>query len=223
MVISSNLSLDNAAVKAKLLQASAQRPTLGDFKNEPNGAILRSDVLTLIVELVTAHFLKNIFVASDFSTLMEKVERALTSLDVPAAFTAQHLVPAVPINESVTKEYIVCLEDGKKLKMLKGYLRRSFNLTPEQYRKRWGLPTDYPMVAPDHALRRSLIARKIGLGGKSNGRWKAANQMDVLDPSTDTFEKKLTMRPLQENKTAQKNQKKLGKGVLRKKKNGGRS
>jgi predicted transcriptional regulator len=223
MVISSNLSLDNASTRTKLLQASAQRPTLGDFKNEPNGAILRSDVLTLIVEVVTAHFLKNIFVASDLSSLMEKVERALISLDVPAAFTAQHLVPAVPINESVTKEYIVCLEDGKKLKMLKGYLRRSFNLTPEQYRKRWGLPADYPMVAPDHALRRSLIAKKFGLGGKSNGRWKTANQMEVLDTSTDTFKRKLTMRPLQENKKAQKNQKNPGKGVLRKKKNGGKS
>lgn len=72
--------------------------------------------------------------------------------------------PAVPINKSVTTEYIVCLEDGKRLKMLKRYLRSTYDLSPEDYRKRWGLPADYPMVAPSYAARRSEFAKKIGLG-----------------------------------------------------------
>ncbi len=74
--------------------------------------------------------------------------------------------PAVPIKQSVKPEYIVCLDDGKKLKMLKRHLRTAYNMTPDDYRKRWGLPRDYPMVAPNYAARRSALAKKIGLGRK---------------------------------------------------------
>jgi predicted transcriptional regulator len=82
------------------------------------------------------------------------------------------LKPAVPIRKSITPEYLVCLEDGKKLKMLKRHLKTSYNLTPEQYRERWGLAPDYPMVAPNYAKHRSSLAKKIGLGTKprSGGR-----------------------------------------------------
>jgi predicted transcriptional regulator len=88
------------------------------------------------------------------------------------------LKPAVPIKRSVTPDYIVCLEDGKKLKMLKRHLRTSYNLSPEEYRKKWGLLDDYPMVAPKYAAQRSELAKKIGLGrgakGHRRGRKKAA-------------------------------------------------
>ena len=78
--------------------------------------------------------------------------------------------PAVPIKKSVTDAYVICLEDGKKLKMLKRYLRSNYNLTPEEYRAKWGLPADYPMVAPDYAAQRSEFAKKIGLGRNAPGR-----------------------------------------------------
>ena len=81
-----------------------------------------------------------------------------------AAPVGERPKPAAPINKSVQHEYIVCLEDGKKLKMLKRYLRSTYGMTPEDYRKRWGLPADYPMVAPAYAARRSEFAKKIGLG-----------------------------------------------------------
>ena len=80
------------------------------------------------------------------------------------------LSPAVPIRKSVTPDYIVCLEDGKKLKMLKRHLRTAYSLTPEQYRAKWGLPADYPMVAPNYAAQRSAFAKKIGLGRKPGAR-----------------------------------------------------
>jgi predicted transcriptional regulator len=82
--------------------------------------------------------------------------------------------PAVPIAKSVTPEFIICLEDGKKMKMLKRHLKTSFKLTPEQYRERWGLPADYPMVAPRYAKQRSNLAKKIGLGTKPRKRRVAA-------------------------------------------------
>lgn len=78
--------------------------------------------------------------------------------------TAEKPKPAVPVNKSVTNDYIICLEDGKRLKMLKRYLRSTYNMSPEDYRKRWSLPADYPMVAPSYAARRSEFAKKIGLG-----------------------------------------------------------
>ncbi len=81
--------------------------------------------------------------------------------------------PAVPIKKSITPGYLICLEDGKKLKMLKRHLKTSYNLSPEQYRERWGLPADYPMVAPDYAKHRSSLAKKIGLGTTPRDRGKS--------------------------------------------------
>ncbi len=81
--------------------------------------------------------------------------------------------PAVPIKQSVKPDYIVCLEDGKKLKMLKRHLKTAYNMTPDDYRKRWGLPSDYPMVAPNYAKQRRALAKKIGLGRKTGTKVKA--------------------------------------------------
>ena len=80
--------------------------------------------------------------------------------------------PAVPVKKSIFPDYIVCLEDGKKLKMLKRHLKTAYNMSPEEYRKRWGLPSDYPMVAPNYAKHRSILAKEIGLGTKSRGKGK---------------------------------------------------
>ena len=80
--------------------------------------------------------------------------------------------PAVPVRRSITPDYLVCLEDGKRLKMLKRHLKTAYNMSPEEYRERWGLPSDYPMVAPNYAKHRSNLAKKIGLGTRSRGRGK---------------------------------------------------
>jgi predicted transcriptional regulator len=93
------------------------------------------------------------------------VHRAVSTLGDPGADRAlERPKPAAPINKSIHNDYIICLEDGKKLKMLKRYLRSNFSLSPDDYRKRWGLPPDYPMVAPAYAARRSEFAKRIGLG-----------------------------------------------------------
>jgi predicted transcriptional regulator len=104
--------------------------------------------------------------ASALPDLIRSVHTSLTSLGRPetVAAPAEKQKPAVPISRSINDDYIVCLEDGKRLKMLKRYLRSRFNLSPDEYRRKWGLPPDYPMVAPAYANRRSEFAKQIGLG-----------------------------------------------------------
>jgi predicted transcriptional regulator len=92
------------------------------------------------------------------------------SIEAPSAHKAARPEPAVPIAKSITPEFIICLEDGKKMKMLKRHLKTAFNMTPDQYRERWGLAQDYPMVAPRYAKQRSSLAKKIGLGTKPRKR-----------------------------------------------------
>ncbi|MBV1832981.1 MucR family transcriptional regulator [Novacetimonas pomaceti] len=121
--------------------------------------------LELTTQIVSAHVSNNAVGADTVPDLIKQVYQALTSLDQPAA-EPEKLQPAVPIKRSVFPDYIVCLEDGKKLKMLKRHLQSAYGMTPEQYRERWGLPSDYPMVAPNYAERRSTLAREIGLGRK---------------------------------------------------------
>jgi predicted transcriptional regulator len=114
---------------------------------------------------IVASFVSNNTVSSEeLSDLIRSVHRALVGLTDGAAAPSERPKPAVPVNRSVHDDYIVCLEDGKKLKMLKRYLRSTYNLSPDDYRKRWALPADYPMVAPSYAARRSEFAKKIGLG-----------------------------------------------------------
>ncbi|MBE0531874.1 MAG: MucR family transcriptional regulator [Rhodospirillales bacterium] len=125
-----------------------------------------NELLELTTEIVVAHVGNNTLPVGDLAALIGDVYRTLSNLgetpEVPEAAK-----PAVPIKRSVFPDYIVCLENGKKLKMLKRHLKTAYNMTPEEYREKWGLPADYPMVAPNYAKHRSALAKEIGLGTKA--------------------------------------------------------
>ncbi|MEL7462905.1 MAG: MucR family transcriptional regulator [Pseudomonadota bacterium] len=126
----------------------------------------RSELLALTSEIVSSHVSNNAVNQSDLTKMIESVFTTLEGLAAPKEEPVEELKPAVPIKKSITDEYIVCLEDGKKLKMLKRHLSTSYDMTPEDYRAKWGLPSDYPMVAPAYARKRQELAKKIGLGRK---------------------------------------------------------
>ncbi|QUM74643.1 MucR family transcriptional regulator [Sphingopyxis granuli] len=128
-----------------------------------------SDLLTLTADIVAAHVGNNSVAISDLSILINNVHAALSGLSKPAELPEEKPVPAVSIRSSVKPDYIVCLEDGKKLKMLRRHLMTHYGLTPEDYRAKWGLPADYPMVAPSYAEKRRVLAKEIGLGTKGRG------------------------------------------------------
>ena len=123
-------------------------------------------LITLTSDIVAAHVSNNSVSVDDVSALISNVFGALAGLGRPVVVEEKLPEPAVSIRSSVKTEYIVCLEDGKKLKMLKRHLMTHYNLTPDQYRARWSLPADYPMVAPAYAEKRRELAKKIGLGRK---------------------------------------------------------
>jgi predicted transcriptional regulator len=127
------------------------------------------EMLRMTAEIVAAYVRKNSVAASQLGDVIGSVYGSLRALDTAADIRAEPLKPAVPIRKSVTPDYLICLEDGKKLKMLKRHLRSTYNLTPDAYRQKWGLPADYPMVAPNYAQARSAFAKKIGLG-RGSGR-----------------------------------------------------
>jgi predicted transcriptional regulator len=129
--------------------------------------------LELVSRIVIAYLANNSVATSELPGLIGSVHDALSRIEEGPV---QLREPAVPIRRSVKPDYIVCLEDGKKLKMLKRHLRTVFDLSPQEYRKKWGLPEDYPMVAPKYAKRRSELAKKIGLGRKPGERPKAQKQ-----------------------------------------------
>jgi predicted transcriptional regulator len=120
-------------------------------------------LLDLTAQIVAAHLANNPLPGAEIPALIASVHRSLAGLGQAPA-EPERLEPAVPVKKSVFPDYIVCLEDGKKLKMLKRHLKTAYNLTPEQYREKWGLSREYPMVAPNYAERRSTLAKKIGLG-----------------------------------------------------------
>ena len=126
------------------------------------------DILKLVTEIVAAYVSKNTVAASELPGIIKNVHATLGGF-AGSDQRALPRAPAVPVKKSVQPDYIVCLEDGKKLKMLKRYLRSRFKLSPGEYRERWNLPPDYPMVAPNYAQKRSDFAKKIGLG-KGDGR-----------------------------------------------------
>ncbi|WP_240008111.1 MucR family transcriptional regulator [Pseudaquidulcibacter saccharophilus] len=129
------------------------------------------ELLDMTTTIVAAYVGANPVSMDAIPTLIASVKKALSSeLDVESDKSGDKLKPAISINKSVTDDYIICLEDGKKLKMLKRYLRSNYGLSPEDYRKRWGLPADYPMVAPNYAEKRSNFAKKIGLGRGVRGK-----------------------------------------------------
>lgn len=121
-------------------------------------------LLELTSQIVSAQVANNTVQAAELPGLIKEVYQTLSKVGDVSDISDDKIAPAVPIRKSVTPDYLVCLEDGKKLKMLKRHLKTSFNLTPEEYRSRWGLPSDYPMVAPNYAKQRSALAREIGLG-----------------------------------------------------------
>ena len=114
--------------------------------------------------IVSAHLANNSVAVGEVSKLIEDVYQTLSTVSSNGTQKSERPVPAVSVKASIKPDYIVCLEDGKKLKMLKRHLMTHYNLTPEQYRERWNLPIDYPMVAPNYAAQRSALAREIGLG-----------------------------------------------------------
>ena len=122
------------------------------------------DLMSLTTEIVAAHVSNNTVAVADLPQLINQVYQSLINIGKAPAPTAERPQPAVTLKKSIHPDYLVCLEDGKKLKMLKRHLKTSYNLTPEQYRERWGLPVDYPMVAANYAKQRSKLAKDIGLG-----------------------------------------------------------
>jgi predicted transcriptional regulator len=125
-------------------------------------------LINYTADIVVAYVANNTIIAEEVSTLIRNVHGSLAGLG--GTKEEPHPEPAVPIRSSVKKDYIVCLEDGKKMKMLKRHLMTDHGLTPDEYRARWGLASDYPMVAPDYADKRRDLAKKIGLGRKPGQR-----------------------------------------------------
>ena len=126
------------------------------------------ELISLTADIVSAHVSNNAVAPADLPGLIASIHASLSQLSQPVQVEETKLEPAVSIRASIKPDYIVCLEDGKKLKMLKRYLRTKYNMTPEEYRSKWGLPRDYPMIAPSYAETRKELAVKIGLGHKAN-------------------------------------------------------
>jgi predicted transcriptional regulator len=134
----------------------------------------QADLLGLTAEIVAAHVGNNSVPVDDLPRLIREVHASLAGLgNSVEAKPADRPEPAVPIKKSVLPEHIICLEDGRKLKMLKRHLMTAYKMTPDQYRARWGLPADYPMVAPNYAAARSELAKQIGLGTRPRKRRRA--------------------------------------------------
>lgn len=132
-------------------------------QNQPDIA----EITALTAEIVGAYVGHHTVAAADLPALIAMVGKGLTKLgQAPAEPVQEKPTPAVPIRRSITPDYIICLEDGKKLKMLKRHLKTRYDMTPDEYRQRWGLKDDYPMVAPAYAATRSALAKKAGLGRK---------------------------------------------------------
>ncbi len=130
-----------------------------------------SELLVFTAEIVAAHVGNNKLDQNELPSLIQDVYKTLSELNDVTVAQARP-TPAVAIKKSISPDYIVCLEDGKKLKMLKRHLKTIYNLTPEEYRNRWNLPEDYPMVAPNYTKHRSSLAKKIGLGTRSRSSFR---------------------------------------------------
>jgi predicted transcriptional regulator len=128
------------------------------------------EFLPLAADIVAAHLSNNKVASGELPELIRSVVQVLTSINAGEPAPMPRPEPAVSIKKSVMPDYIVCLEDGKKLKMLKRHLRTAYKMTPDDYRARWQLPSDYPMVAPNYAKKRSKLAKAIGLGTKPRGK-----------------------------------------------------
>ena len=132
--------------------------------------VKREDLLGYTSEITSAHVSNNTVALSDLPGLIEQIYKTLAIIGGVDGGASDRPTPAVPVKKSITPDFIVCLEDGKKLKMLKRHLKTAYNMSPEEYRERWGLSPDYPMVAPNYAKQRSRLAKEIGLGTRSRRR-----------------------------------------------------
>lgn len=166
--------------------------------SDPSGA---SAFHVLTTEIVAAYVSSNTIAADQLPGLIGAVYTALTSTG-SGPVANKDLVPAVPIKKSVYPDYIVCLEDGKKLKMLKRHLKSAYDMTPEQYRQRWGLPADYPMVAPSYAEQRSRLAQEIGLGRSAAATQTRSERGVDADAATAADEKPQPQRRGRPKRTA---------------------
>ncbi|WP_420419847.1 MucR family transcriptional regulator [Pacificispira sp.] len=137
------------------------------MKDTDNSSVSSSDLLQLTSNIICAHVSNNSVPTTELSALIDQVYRTLEHIGATQEQESVGPIPAVPVKKSVHADYLICLEDGKKLKMLKRHLRTAFDMTPEQYRERWGLPPDYPMTAPNYSKQRSRFARESGLGQRS--------------------------------------------------------
>ncbi len=137
--------------------------------NNPD-SVDQFDAIHLAGEIVAAYVGNNNVKADELPKLLQSVYAAVNGLAEEGSAFIANREPAVPVNKSITPDFIICLEDGKKLKMLKRYLRTHYDLSPEEYRRKWGLPADYPMTAPNYAKSRSQLAKDIGLGTTATSR-----------------------------------------------------
>ena len=140
---------------------------------ETQANISSGELIGISCQIVAAYVGNNSLGASDIPDVIEKVHRSLEGLSAAPSTTDTKQTPAVSIKRSVTPDYLICLEDGQKLKMLKRYLRTKYDLTPDEYREKWGLRSDYPMVAPSYSAQRTALAKKIGLGKKGRAARKS--------------------------------------------------
>ncbi|MFT7571788.1 MAG: putative transcriptional regulator [Paracoccaceae bacterium] len=145
-----------------------------EIKNVSN----TSEIMQMAVDIVSAYVGNNSVSATQVPEVINTVYASLLALGEAGNGPAEALKPAVPIRRSITPDFIVCLEDGKKLKMLKRHIRAVYGLTPEEYRMKWGLPADYPMVAPNYAIQRSNFAKQIGLGRKKGEKVGSRKKAD---------------------------------------------
>lgn len=138
---------------------------MSDEQNE-----MTRELLEHTTEIVAAHVSNNPVAVNDLPELIRQVYTTLSQVDAAVAPQAEKPQPAISIKKSITPDYLICLEDGKQLKMLKRHLKTAYDMSPETYREKWGLPHDYPMVAPNYAAQRSSLAKKIGLGTRARRR-----------------------------------------------------
>jgi len=134
------------------------------------------DILKMATDIVAAYVGNHDLRSDEIPGIIQSVHGALRAAEQGTGNSREIQKPAVTVKKSITPDYIICLEDGRKLKMLKRHLRTAFGMTPEEYRAKWGLPADYPMVAPNYAKRRSEFAKQIGLGQKKSGKKKGRSK-----------------------------------------------
>jgi predicted transcriptional regulator len=150
------------------------RPPPGTSKKMRGGSAMNeksSNYIELTADIVSAYVSNNSVSAGDISALISQVHSALLRVsNGQGEVVSETIKPAVAVKKSITPEYLICLEDGKKFKSLKRHLRTQYNMTPEHYREKWGLPPDYPMVAPNYAEARSQLAKQMGLGQQRRRR-----------------------------------------------------